>query len=103
MSGIIGRKKEIEELLELFRSDRAEFVAVYGRRRVGKTYLMDETLGRHLTFRHAGLSPIDDNGKQNMLKDQLQHFYHSLAEYEIEGKVIHVILRYSFTYMNGVI
>ena len=34
MSGIIGRKKEIEELLELFRSDRAEFVAVYGRRRV---------------------------------------------------------------------
>ena len=78
MSGIIGRKKEIEELLELFRSDRAEFVAVYGRRRVGKTYLVDETLGRHLTFRHAGLSPIDDNGKQNMLKDQLQHFYHSL-------------------------
>ena len=78
MSGIIGRKKEIEELLELFRSDRAEFVAVYGRRRVGKTYLVDETLGRHLTFRHAGLSPIDDNGKQNMFKDQLQHFYHSL-------------------------
>jgi len=78
MSGIIGRKKEIDELLELFRSDRAEFVAVYGRRRVGKTYLVDETLGRHLTFRHAGLSPIDDNGKQNMLKDQLQHFYHSL-------------------------
>ena len=47
MSGIIGRKKEIEELLELFRSDRAEFVAVYGRRRVGKTYLA-QTLAKIL-------------------------------------------------------
>ena len=78
MNCIIGRRQEIEELQELYHSGRAEFVAVYGRRRVGKTYLIDETLGDRITFRHAGLSPVDDNGKQNLMKDQLQHFYHSL-------------------------
>ena len=78
MDRIIGRKQERGELLELYNSDRAEFVAVYGRRRVGKTFLVDETLGNRITFRHAGLSPIDENGKQNLMKDQLKHFYHSL-------------------------
>ena len=78
MDRVIGRKQEAGELLELLESNRAEFVAVYGRRRVGKTFLVDETLGRYITFRHTGLSPIDENGKQNLMKDQLQHFYHSL-------------------------
>ena len=36
MSAIIGRKHEIEELERLYYSDRPEFVAVYGRRRVGR-------------------------------------------------------------------
>lgn len=31
-----------------------------------------------ITFRHAGLSPIDENGKTNNTKAQLLHFYHSL-------------------------
>lgn len=78
MKELIGRKQEQRELFDLYKSSGAEFVAVYGRRRVGKTFLVDETLGSHITIRHAGLSPIDDNGKRNMLKDQLKHFYHSL-------------------------
>ena len=35
---ITGREKEQKKLRELYESGRAEFVAVYGRRRVGKTY-----------------------------------------------------------------
>lgn len=35
---IIGRKKEIREFNELYNSGKAELVAVYGRRRVGKTF-----------------------------------------------------------------
>ena len=42
MANIIGRKKEINELERLYRSENSEFVAVYGRRRVGKTYLVKE-------------------------------------------------------------
>ncbi len=37
---IIGREKEKSELMRLYKSNEAEFLAVYGRRRVGKTYLI---------------------------------------------------------------
>ena len=37
MNQIIGRKKEIKQLTEYYNSGKAEFVAVYGRRRIGKT------------------------------------------------------------------
>lgn len=88
---IIGRKKEIKEFNELYNSGKAELVAVYGRRRVGKTFLIDETLAGKLTFRHAGLSPIEyeqSKGKDeekkprvNLMKLQLKQFYVSLQQY----------------------
>ncbi len=37
---LIGRIKEKEILMGLLESEQSEFVAVYGRRRVGKTYLV---------------------------------------------------------------
>lgn len=78
MENIIGRKKEIKELLELFHSGKSEFVAIYGRRRIGKTFLVDEALRGKITFRHAGLSPVDESNEKNSLKNQLKHFYLSL-------------------------
>ena len=74
---MIGRKKEQNELNNLYNSNKSELVAIYGRRRIGKTYLVDETFKGHITFRHAGLSPADEN-KNGMLKAQLEHFYYSL-------------------------
>lgn len=74
---MIGRAKETNELNRLYNSGKSELVAVYGRRRIGKTYLVDETFKDRITFRHAGLSPVDDN-KKGMLKSQLEHFYYSL-------------------------
>lgn len=35
---IIGRKKEQESLIRFIQSDESEFIAIYGRRRVGKTF-----------------------------------------------------------------
>lgn len=78
MSKIIGRKREIEELNQLYNSDKSEFIAIYGRRRVGKTFLVDQALKDKITFRHAGLSPVDAEGNANNLKQQLQHFQQSL-------------------------
>ena len=69
MATIIGREKEIHELNELYNSDQSQLVAVYGRRRVGKTFLIDEALRGRITFRHAGLSPVDEKGNKRMLKD----------------------------------
>ena len=78
MSEIIGRINEVKELNNLYLSNRAEFVAIYGRRRVGKTYLVDKVFKNKITFRHVGLSPVDETGKANNLPQQLQNFYQSL-------------------------
>jgi len=75
---MIGRGKEIQELNGWYESGKPEFVAVYGRRRVGKTYLVDETLKDRITFRHSGLSPVDEQNHKNGLKEQLRFFYLSL-------------------------
>ncbi|MBQ3658449.1 MAG: ATP-binding protein [Bacteroidales bacterium] len=41
MGRLIGRKEYVEELEDVFKSSKSEFVAVYGRRRIGKTFLID--------------------------------------------------------------
>ncbi len=77
---MIGRKTEIEDLTELYEKEEAQFIAVYGRRRVGKTYLINEVFGDRITFRHAGLSPIEMESTEGKspLQKQLRHFYNSL-------------------------
>lgn len=86
---LIGREKEIKKLNELYHSEDAELIALYGRRRVGKTYLIDEVFRDRLNFRHAGLSPIDsekENVKAHLMKDQLIHFFRSLTMQGYKGK-----------------
>lgn len=86
---LIGRENEIKKLNELYHSEDAELIALYGRRRVGKTYLIDEVFRDRLNFRHAGLSPIDsekDNVKPHLMKDQLTHFFRSLTIQGYKGK-----------------
>lgn len=85
MSEIIGRETETEELMRLYRSGRPEFVAVYGRRRVGKTYLIKELFKDKMTFYHTGMSSFDSSS-DNMLQDQLKSFHNSLLRYGLEDK-----------------
>ena len=70
---IIGRKEEQKILLSAAQSEYSELIAVYGRRRVGKTYLIRETFGYKFTFQHTGLA----NAKT---KDQLFSFAISLRD-----------------------
>ena len=42
METIIGREPEKEKLKQLLNTNESEFLAVYGRRRVGKTFLISE-------------------------------------------------------------
>ena len=47
---LIGRKKELEALREYVSSNRSESVAVYGRRRVGKTFLIRQIVADNFAF-----------------------------------------------------
>ena len=70
---IIGRKEEQQILRLAVQSENSEFVAVYGRRRVGKTYLIRETFGYKFTFQHTGLA-------KGNTKEQLFSFAISLRD-----------------------
>ena len=68
---LISRKREQEILNDALKSKESQFIAIYGRRRVGKTYLVRECYGDGIFFSHTGVS-----GKG--LKIQLDAFRDSL-------------------------
>ena len=53
---IVGREEEIRELCGYMRSGKPEFLVVYGRRRVGKTFLIREYFNNDFIFSHTGLA-----------------------------------------------
>jgi AAA+ ATPase superfamily predicted ATPase len=71
---IIGRSHEKEILNELLISGKSELVAVYGRRRVGKTYLIRSHLEKHIVFSCSG--QIDGS-----VESQLENFHQQLKKY----------------------
>lgn len=71
---IIGREKEKAILERIINSNKAEFLAVYGRRRVGKTFLVKEFFEDELIFQTAGLA-------NESMKRQIKSFYEDLLEW----------------------
>ena len=71
MKTLVGRENEISILKEALLSDESEMVAVVGRRRVGKTFLIQSIYQKHINF--------EITGSQNAsLKEQLINFTHQL-------------------------
>jgi uncharacterized protein len=71
---MIGRIEEVKIMQSLLDSPKAEMLAVYGRRRVGKTYLIENTYDASLSFKFTGTQ----NG---VLQNQLFKFSEKLKEY----------------------
>lgn len=80
MATIIGRQREVDLLRAIYRREEAQLVAVYGRRRVGKTFLIREMFAGEFAFYHTGVSPVGLS-KTNMLSAQLQAFGASLGRF----------------------
>ncbi len=59
----IGRNRELETLNRLYRSDKFEFVVIYGRRRVGKTALINHFIDEKKAIYFMG---VESNEKQNL-------------------------------------
>ncbi len=71
---IMGRKKELEILKEAHHSRKAEFIAIYGCRRIGKNYLIRKffTSKKCRLFHAAGL-------EHGTMKKQLEKFTEALS------------------------
>ena len=67
----IGREKQQQDLLNLLQSDESQFCAIYGRRRIGKTYLVKQTFNGQFAFVHSGLNKASK-------EEQLWEFRESL-------------------------
>ena len=72
---IIGRKNEIAELKLVAQSKEPEFVVVYGRRRVGKTYLVNQFFDNKFAFKVTGIA------ERNAKEKQLANFGEALRMY----------------------
>jgi uncharacterized protein len=73
MRSIVGRHREIEILNKHYSSSNSEFVAVYGRRRVGKTFLIRTVFDQKFTFQLTGIGNAT-------LKQQLTNFHLSIQK-----------------------
>jgi uncharacterized protein len=71
MEKFFGREKELQTIRRLIQSKRSEFLAVYGRRRVGKTMLIREALQQKFTFRLTAIGNATKN-------QQLVNFHRAL-------------------------
>lgn len=69
MKSLIGREREISVLNKMYNSEKSEFLAVYGRRRVGKTFLIRSVFQKKFTFQITGLANAT-------LKQQLSTIHH---------------------------
>ena len=79
MKTVIGRQNEIQTLHTLWKSKEAELIALYGRRRVGKTHLVREILGpRGVFFEMTGM-------KNASMHQQLKNFTDSLSKTFVQG------------------
>lgn len=90
---VIGRKQEIDTLARLFNSKKSEFLAIYGRRRVGKSYLIEEAFRDDIVFsavgiyrkKKKGLSEEQEIKEDSSYKElQLKHFYANLLQYGLD-------------------
>lgn len=74
MEKIIGRDAEISKLKALAASDRSEFLALFGRRRVGKTFLVNQVFKDQFAFKMTGVI-------EGSLKEQFASFADAMEEF----------------------
>jgi AAA+ ATPase superfamily predicted ATPase len=75
MSKIVGRERQVEQLEELLHSSKSELVVIYGRRRVGKTFLIRETYKKHMVLEVSGIP-------DGSYSEQLTNFYNEICAHK---------------------
>jgi len=68
---IIARKAEIKLLKDCYKANQSDFVAVYGRRRIGKTYLVRELFETELSFYVTGLLGESESTQIQNFNDEI--------------------------------
>lgn len=91
---IAGRSQEISILQSLLQKDSPEFLAIYGRRRIGKTYLVRQVYGANIVFECSGLH-------QKEFSQQLENFWLTLTEVDKKPKPMPKTWLQAFTQLKA--
>ncbi len=83
---IIGREQELKWLRSSLKKEEPSFFAIYGRRRVGKTFLVNEAFNYKFTFKSAGIAPNKEHPEESSKIAQIRHFVTNLRKYGLEVK-----------------
>ena len=73
-TSILGRKHEQDLIREYYQSPKAELVAVYGRRRVGKTYLVKQFFNNDFDFYFTGSFETPRSTQLTLFKKELERY-----------------------------
>lgn len=79
MSKFIGREKEFKLLQDLLLKQTASLAVIYGRRRIGKSRLVEEFAKNHLFLSFAGLFPEEKTTNQDQLDEFKNRFQNQLG------------------------
>ncbi len=71
---IIGREREKDILSKCLESKKPEFVVVYGRRRVGKTYLIREFFNEKFSFYTTGIPDAKTRNQLKAINESLNYY-----------------------------
>lgn len=74
----VGRIYETKRLNEIFNRNRSEFLVVYGRRRIGKTFLLRHTFSKRISFHHTALANSGLNAQLLNFNTSLHRSFGSL-------------------------
>jgi AAA+ ATPase superfamily predicted ATPase len=77
---LTGRKREIATLKKALASDESEMVSVIGRRRVGKTFLIQSVYKEQIAFEISGLQYAEKNDQLRSFRQRLREAFPGLAE-----------------------
>jgi len=78
---LIGRRTEIRDLQNIKNESKSAFIAVYGRRRIGKTFLIRTAFDQQFAFQCTGIANAN-------LTTQLSSFHIALTEYNKTGQAL---------------
>ncbi len=79
---IIGRTAQKKELEEALSSDKPEMIALVGRRRVGKTYLVSQMYEKHIDFEITGLQY---GNKREQLENFMLRMGRHFPDYDLQS------------------
>ncbi|MGK0366604.1 MAG: AAA+ ATPase superfamily predicted ATPase, partial [Saprospiraceae bacterium] len=74
MTQVIGRERELQVLQKALDSNKAEMVSVIGRRRVGKTFLVDTFYADRIVYSVTGTQDAP-------LGEQLENFAYNIQRF----------------------